>query len=342
MIRSFRSNKIQLNAASDFAISVVIVSFNTKEMTVACVKSIFEHCDDVRVEVIVIDNQSSDGSSQALRTETPEAKVIDSPINGGFAYGNAIGMEQARGKFVLLLNPDTLIGEGCLKACIDFLDENPMVGIMGPKVLLENGTQQSSMIRFLGLRQLAFLALLPSHWVRQSAWLGDPRYARLSPEEPHLIDAISGCFMIIRREVIEQVGGLDTRFFMFGEEIEWCHRVRRAGWEIAYNPSAQIMHYGSASTKHIPSWKAVAIARGHVLFLRFTRGSTVARLGTGLMIARDLLRAPYHLTRAMISGLRLTPAGRAWWDRLRFECNAICRLPNGQQVNLPDPKSFDK
>lgn len=336
------STRLRLPEAVDADVSVVIVSFNTKEMTLACVASVLKHKGDLSVEVIVIDNQSSDGSSDAIREAYPEVIVIDSPANGGFAYGNAIGFEQASGKHILLLNPDTQIYDGGLQACITFLAQNPEIGIMGPKVLLEDGTQQSSMMRFLGLRQFFFLIFVPSLWIRQTHWFGDPRYAQLSRNTVNRVDAVSGCFMFARREVLEQVGGLDTRFFMYGEEAEWCFRVRQSGWQIAYNPQVEILHHGAASTAHMSEWKAVEMTRGHILFLRLARSPMVAWLGTLLMAARDSLRAPYHLAVALSRGLKLSSAGKAWWARLKFELGALFSQPKGQTISLPDPTSYRK
>jgi len=323
-------------------ISVVIVSYNTREMTMACVASVLEHKGDLSIEIIVVDNQSNDGSAAALREAFPAITVIDSPANGGFAYGNGIGFEQAHGRFVLLLNPDTQVYAGGLSQCVAFLEAHPKVGIMGPRVRLEDGTQQSSMMRFLGLTQFFFIIFLPSLWLRKTAWFGDLRYARLSRDAVNSVDAVSGCFMFARRAVIEEAGGLDTRFFMYGEEAEWCFRARRAGWDIVYNPGVEILHHGAASTAHMSEWKAVEMTRGHILFLRFTRGAFVAWLGTLLMATRDLVRAPFHGVMAVMKGFRLPQNSKAWWARLKFELDALVTLPAGQEVTLPDPKDVTK
>ncbi len=336
------STKIRLRDDVTTDVSVVIVSYNTCEMTKACVASVIKHKGDLVVEIIAVDNQSSDGSAAALRDAFPDITVIDSPANGGFAYGNGIGFEQARGRFVLLLNPDTQIYPGGLEACVEYMDANPKTGIMGPRVLLEDGTQQSSMMRFLGLTQFFFIIFLPSLWLRNTSWFGDLRYARLSRDEVNAVDAVSGCFMFARRKVIQDVGGLDTRFFMYGEEAEWCSRVRRAGWDIVYNPAIEILHHGAASTAHMSEWKAVEMTRGHILFLRFTRGPFVAWLGTLLMALRDLVRAPFHILLAITKGFRLPQNSKAWWARLRFELGALFKLPKGQTVVLPHPDKVRK
>lgn len=333
---------LRLRNAVTADISVVIVSYNTCEMTLACVASVLGHRGELTVEVVVVDNQSSDGSAAALREAFPEITVIDSPTNGGFAYGNNIGIEQAHGRYVLLLNPDTQIYAGGLAQCVAFMEANPEVAIMGPRVRLEDGTQQSSMMRLLGLTQFFFTIFLPSLWLRKTAWFGDPRYARLSRDEVNSVDAVSGCFMFARRAIIEQVGGLDSRFFMYGEEVEWCCRVRRAGWKIVYNPGVEILHHGAASTAHLSEWKAVEMTRGHILLLLFTRSAYVAWFGALLMVIRDLVRVPYHAVMAVLAGFQLPQNSKGWWARLKFELGALVKLPKGQDVALPDPDKVRK
>ena len=333
------STQLQMQHEATADVSVVIVSYNTREMTLACIKSIISCSKGLEIEVIVVDNQSSDGSSEAIREKFPQVIVLDSPLNGGFAFGNALGLQQARGKFILLLNPDTEIYDRCFQKCIGFMKANPAVGIMGPRVRLEDGSQQSSMMRFLGLTQFFFIVFLPSPWLRKTPWFGDPRYARLSRDIVNYVDAVSGCFMFTRRVVIDEVGGLDIRFFMYGEEAEWCFRVRRQNWAIAYNPDVEILHHGAASTAHMSEWKAVEMTRGHILFLRFTRGKLVAWIGTFLMAMRDVLRAPIHLFKAATNRFTLSQNGKAWRARLNFELGALMHLPSGQSVTLPKPNS---
>lgn len=330
---------IRLPPSVTYDISVIIVSYNTCEMTIACVHSVLEHKGDLAIEIIVVDNQSSDGSSAALRREFPNITVIDSPANGGFAYGNAIGFEQALGRYILLLNPDTQVFAGGLTACVNYMNVHPKTGILGPRVRLENGTQQSSMMRFHGLKSFAVNIFLSAKLQRRTSLFSDPRYARLSREAINKVDAVSGCFMFTRREVLRAIGALDTRFFMYGEEMEWCHRAGQAGWEIVYNPEIEILHHGAASTAHMSKWKAIEMTRGQILFLRFTRGPFVAWLGTFLMALRDIVRLPYYGAAYILRGLKASEGFGPWWARLKFELSALLKQPTGQIIALPDPES---
>lgn len=331
------STAISLPPLGNIDISVVIVSYNTCAMTIACVQSVLQNCGDLKVEVIVVDNCSSDGSPGALRKEFPEIQVIDSPANAGFAYGNNIGFQLSRGKYILLLNPDTQVFTGGLRKCVDYMNAYENTGVMGPCVRLEDGTQQSSMIRYLSLKQLFFIIFIPSLRLRKTAYFGDLRYARLSRDEKNSVDAVSGCFMFTRRQILDDIGGLDTRFFMYGEEAEWCNRIGKAGWDIVYNPDVEILHHGAASTAHMSEWKAVEMTRGHILFLRFTRGPFIAYLGLIFMTLRDLVRLPYYCIKAVANGMVLRGSGTAWLARLKFEVGALFKLPCGQKVILPLP-----
>jgi N-acetylglucosaminyl-diphospho-decaprenol L-rhamnosyltransferase len=331
------STRLRLPKDVTHDISVVIVSYNTRELTIDAVRSVKLHSGALSVEIIVVDNQSKDGSSAALRAEFPDITVIDSPANGGFAYGNAIGFEQARGSFILLLNPDARVHADTLRIAMSYMRDQPQAGILGARVWLEDGTQQSSMMRFLTLRNVFINMFVSNQLQRRHAFLGDTRYASRSLGEIQQVDSVSGCFMLVRRAVLKQVGGLDTRFFMYGEETEWCHRAKAAGWQVIYHPEVQILHHGAASTAHMSEWKAVEMARGQILFMRFTRGPLVAWLAVLIMALRDFLRAPLHVGAALFSGLRLPPASRTWWVRLRFLLSSLLSLPKGQFVDLPDP-----
>ncbi|MFV0643345.1 MAG: glycosyltransferase family 2 protein [Sphingomonadaceae bacterium] len=318
-------------------ISVIIVSYNTRDMTLACVESVYRHGGRLKTEVIIVDNCSSDGSAEALRARFPQAKVIDSPHNGGFAYGNAIGFSRSQGKYLLLLNPDTQIYESTLEAAFDHMEAQGNIGVLGPRVWLDNGEQQSSIIRYLDLTLLFFIIFVPGPWMRRTSLFGDLRYATLSRDETHDVDAVAGCFMLVRRDMVRQTGGLDIRFFMYGEEVEWCWRITRAGWRIVYYPEAEILHHGGASTAHMPEWKAVEMARGQILFLRFTRGRVIAWIGTLLMLLRDLLRMPFYVLQTVPGGFRPSPDFNPRWARLTFLICALVRQPAGQNIELPVP-----
>lgn len=323
-----------------YDISIIIVSYNTRDMTIACVQSLLDNSDGISVQIIVVDNGSSDGSSDALRDQFDTVMVIDSPMNGGFSYGNNIGFEQAEGRYLLVLNPDTQIFASGLQKSIAIMDENHNIGIMGPMVRLANGDQQGSLIRFLSLTHFFFFIFIPTRYLRTTSAFGDMRYADLSRNESHKVDAVSGCFMMVRRAVIEDAGAFDTRFFMYGEETEWCHRINKAGWDIVYNPEVEILHYGAASTGQESEWKSVEMARGHILFMRFTRGTMIARIAAILMFFRDFLRTIYFGFETLFSAFKPSLQVKVCWARVKFIGKSIFKLPSGQNVELPNPRTI--
>ena len=317
--------------ATSCDISVVIVSYNTREMTLACVESVKRHAEGLGIQVVVVDNCSSDGSSQALRSHHPDITVIDAPANHGFAQGNVLGFRHCLGRYILLLNPDAEIYPQTLLNAVRYMDEHKQVGVVGARVFLPDGSQQSSMIRFPNLWSSFSNIFLPVSTVRRTRLAGDTRYAGFSNESINSVDAVSGCFMLTRRSVIEQVGSLDNRFFMYGEELEWCWRIRNAGWDIVYHPDVRILHHGGASTRNLNSWKAVEMMRGQLLFFRLCRGKTAAYVAALMMVARDLLRI-WPLALIAIIRRNRSEDLRAVVARLLFGLKSLFRPPSGQVV----------
>lgn len=313
-------------------ISIIIVSFNTRDLTIQCVRSVISACDDITAQIIVVDNQSSDGSSDALREIFPNIKVIDSPVNGGFGYGNNLGLKEATGRFILFLNPDTQIPNNFVKSAINIMQEKPNIGILGPKVLNEDGTTENSLMRDLRVRQLLIMTVIPARILRAIPYIGDFRYASLDKTQTQSVEAVSGCAMITRKEVINTVGGFDSRIFLYAEELELCSRIRNAGWEIIFEPSLHIMHVGGASTGVMNPWKAVEMARGHLLLMRITRGKAIAWIAALLMAIRDLFRTPYFGAIFVLNNFQHTNATDTWWCRLKFELKCLLSLPKGQNL----------
>ncbi|MEE9433101.1 MAG: glycosyltransferase family 2 protein [Sphingorhabdus sp.] len=324
------SKKTPEGANSD--LSVVIVSYNTRDITMECVASLLKHNGALNLEIVVVDNCSSDGSVPALRAAFPMIRVVDSPINGGFAHGNNIGFGHCSGEYILLLNPDTEVEEQTLKSALEYLKSNPEVGLVGAKISYPDGTPQNSTIRFLSLKTLFFLIFLPSKYVVRNRSMGDHRYGSLSSDETSFVDSVMGSFMMLPRRILQEVGCLDDRFFMYGEECEWCYRIKQAGYKVAYFPDAKIVHHSGASTANMSVWRAVEMTRGHILLLRFTRGPFIAWIGTLMMLFRDFVRLPYYSAQAVFNRFSWTSQAEAWWARLKFLTKAIIDLPAGQQL----------
>lgn len=321
-------------AEAQLDLSVIIVNYKTCDVTAQAIQSVLDHSGKLDLEVIVVDNDSRDGSVKALRAAFPQVTVLATGHNGGYAWGNNIGIRQARGRFLLVLNPDAQVYDGTLERAVAYMRDNPEVGILGGHVSLENGMQQPTLFREVSLTKLFWGILVPNRILRRSRHFGDQRYASLSRDAAQDVDVVAGCFMMISRAAVDKIGMMDDRFFMYSEESEWCWRARQAGLVVRYNPEIRLMHYGAVSTGQTSPWKSVEIAKGHILFLRFTRGQMIAWLGTFLMAFGDLLRAAWFLPISLVRPNH--PGAKAWRARFAFLVGALFRQPKGQTPPKPD------
>ncbi len=240
-------------------ISVIIVSWNVQEYLRHCLYSLEADHQCSNYEIIVVDNNSTDDSVVMLRKEFPEVKLIQNKTNTGFAKANNQGINLSKGEFILLLNPDTQVAKGSISKLLLFLRNNEDVGIVGPKLLNPDGTLQASGLNFPALTNNLF-----GYFRVRKAATG--AYF-LNTDKSIVVDALVGACLLVKREVIEQVGGFDEDYFMYVEEADWCYRIRQAGWSICYVPSAEVIHYGGQSSKHVPAHTYVALRKSRILFV---------------------------------------------------------------------------
>ncbi len=233
----------------DVQLSVIIVNFNVRDFLSQTLRSVRKATQSIPSEIIVVDNHSSDGSSEIVEREFPEVLLLKNSENVGFARANNQALEQARGKFLVLLNPDTIVQEDTFQTLIRFFDNHPDAGMAGCKILNPDGTLQLACRRSFPTPWVAFTKLVGlSKLFPGSKLFGRYNLTYLNPEQITEVDAISGSFMMLRREVYRQVGPLDERFFMYGEDLDWCYRVKQAQWKIYYVPETKIIHYKGTSS----------------------------------------------------------------------------------------------
>lgn len=203
-----------------------------------------------KLEIIVVDNNSTDNSIEFLSPRFPTVKFISNSENVGFAKANNIALSETSGRYLMLLNPDTLVGRDSLRALITYLDDHPKVGIAGPKHLNRYGIFDKASKRGLPTPWVAFCRLSGlSALFPKSSIFGKYDLLYLDPDQPSEVDSLTGACMIVRREAYAQVGGLDESFFMFGEDIDWSYRFSLAGWQVHYAPTASIVHFRGESTR---------------------------------------------------------------------------------------------
>jgi hypothetical protein len=224
-------------------VSVVIVNYRTRGLVKQCLKSIRRVAPRLDYEVLVVDNASKDGLPELIRERFPETRLFALPENVGFAAGNNVAMRKAKGRYVFILNPDTMLEPGCLEAMAAFMDAHPDVGVLAPKLLHPDGTRQESVHRF------------PTPWIpvyrrtpfgRTACGKAElERYAMRGEigDEAKEVDWAEGAALFVRRKAIDEVGMFDERFFVYFEDADWCRRFWSKGWKVVYWPGASILHY---------------------------------------------------------------------------------------------------
>jgi GT2 family glycosyltransferase len=244
-------------------LSVAIVSWNVRELLEGCLASLFgslQQC-SLEYEVLVVDNASSDGSADMVAACFPQAQLVVNEENTGFAAANNQALQQTCGRYALLLNPDTQLRGNALQSLLDFMKQTPSAGMAGPRLLYGDGSFQHSAFHFPSLMQ-AFLDFFPLHHrLQESRWNGRyPRSAYRS-RQPFKVDYPLGACMLVRRQAVEHVGGMDEQFFMYCEEVDWAMRMRYAGWQIYCVPGAEVVHYAGQSTRQFRDEMYVALWR---------------------------------------------------------------------------------
>jgi len=239
-------------------LSVIIVSWNVADLLAACLISLYADLGSLCIEVIVVDSASTDQTLALLRERFPQVTVLPQTENIGYTRANNLGLAQAQGRHLLLLNPDTEIIGDALAQIVAYLDANPAVGIVGPYTHNTDGSYQSSRRRFPTLAT----AFFESTWLQALApkSILDRFYVNDAPPDQTLdVDWVQGSALMIRREVYAQIGGLDEGYVMYSEELDWCRRAKNAGWRVVYLAQAHIVHHGGKSSDQV-------VARRHILF----------------------------------------------------------------------------
>ncbi len=231
-------------------LSIIIVNYNVKAFLQNCLLSIFKAVEKISSEIIVIDNASDDGSVEIIKKNFPQVKLIESKTNLGFSKANNIGLKIARGKYICLINPDTIVEEDTFLEMIRFMESHPDVGLAGCKILNPDGTFQLACRRSFPTPWVAFTKVFGL----SKLFPGSKIFARynltyLDENQSYEVDAVSGSFMFLRKDVYEKIGGLDETFFMYGEDLDYCYRVKQAGYKVFYFHSTKIIHFKGESTK---------------------------------------------------------------------------------------------
>jgi len=237
-------------------LSIIIVNYNVREYLLKCLKSIFRNTQEISFEVIVVDNASSDDSSGVVLEQFPQVKLIGNQTNLGFARANNQGIKVARGSFILLLNPDTEVIDQGFSRMLKFLKENKKVGIVGPCLLNSDGSLQNTGYKFPTLAILF-----------KANFLGISDHP-VKPDKSKQVDWLQGSCLMMKKELLNDIGLLDEDFFIYGEEKDLCFRTKKAGWEIYSLPQCEVIHHANKSAVN---YQGEALVEYHRSQLRFFR-----------------------------------------------------------------------
>jgi GT2 family glycosyltransferase len=299
-------------------ISVVIVGWNARHYLELCLESLAATPPRRSMEVLVVDNASTDGSAEMIEARFPRVKLIRSSENLGFAKGNNVAIRQCQGRYIALVNPDVIVLPGCLDALADFLDQHPKVGNVGPRVLNPDRTLQSSCRQFPTLwNNFCSASGLATAFKSSRFFSGEHMFFFLH-DRTMAVEVLVGCFSMIRREAFDAVGLLDEGLFMYGDDVDWCRRCWNEGWQVVFYPGAEAIHDRGKTTAPYPVRFAVAQQRS-ILYCWTKHHGFWGELGI-----RSILLF-HHLVRylvAVLSGLA-HPQGSAQTE-VRKQLSGAC------------------
>jgi len=237
---------------TEIDVSIVIVAWNAKRFIRDCLTSINASRETLSMEIVVVDNASSDGTGEVVERDFPHVKLVKSEKNLGFARGNNAGLALCRGKYLCLVNPDVIVQPDCIRLLCAHMEHDLDVGLAGPQLLDWDGKPGRSTMRFPTLWNLFCRAVALDRVFSKSRAFGGFLMSDFRPDAPVDVDILNGWFWIVRREALQEVGVLDRRLFMYGDDIDWSHRFHQGGWRVVLYPDAQAKHYGGGTTERAP------------------------------------------------------------------------------------------
>ena len=304
-------------------LSILIVSWNCRRMLANCLDSLRDELSLYRHEIVVVDNASSDGTSEMIRREYPDVVFIESGANLGFAAGNNIGLPVLKGKYIFLINPDVVVARGCFGRMLQYLEKHAEIGMMGPQIVGADGGIQRSCMREPTLWNQLCRALALDRFARRSRTFAGYLMGDFQHDVIREVEILNGCFWLLRREALEQVGLLDSRFWMYGEDLDWCHRFRAAGWKIVFFPQAQAVHYGAGSSKQASVACYVQMQRADLQYWRKYHGSLSCWCYWALLLNCHVMRSIFYAGHSVV-----TPQAKTSWLGVKKHLRSIALLMN--------------
>lgn len=291
-------------------LGIVIVSYNTRDLLRACLRSVYASTGGLAIEVCVVDNASQDDSAGMVAAKFPQAKLITNTENVGYSRANNQGL-RALGlagqmtdapAFALLLNPDTEVPPDGLSAMLRFMGKHADAGVAGPKLVLPDGSLDLACRRSLPTPKISAYRLLGlSRLFPRSRRFGLYNLTCLDPDKVAEVGSVVGAFMLVRREAVVQAGLMDEGFFMYGEDLDWAYRIAQAGWKVYYNPAVTVLHVKRAASRHSPRAQ-IEFFRAMEIFYRKHYAQETPRLLHVLIVSAVWLRTTFERLRHAWAG----------------------------------------
>jgi GT2 family glycosyltransferase len=276
-------------------ISIVIVNWRTRDSLRECLRSLQRQEGPFTMESIVVDNASQDGSAKMMTTEFPQIRLVCNKQNRGFAAACNQGMSIAKGQFILLLNPDTIVPPGTLAKFLAFAKTRPVSAVIGCRVVNPNGSLEHTCFRYPSLLNILLSALYLNKIFPRNRFFGREFMTWWDRDSVRDVDVVTGSCMLIRRKAIEQIGFMDERYFIYAEEADWCYRFAQAGWKMTFTPSVEIVHLSSQST--LQCWPKMYVwqRKSILLYLEKWHGASVRNLANIVFLVSILPRIAFWL-----------------------------------------------
>lgn len=293
-------------------LSIIIVNWNSKDYVRKCLETIQAHCRRTDVEVVVVDGASFDGCGEMLAEHFPSTVFIQSSANVGFAKANNLAATHARGEFLLFLNPDTEFTEDSASILLDQMRQHPEIGALGCTLLNTDGTLQTSCVQAFPtvLNQALDSEVLRRFFPRAGLWGMRPLLD--SPSSPQPVEVISGACILMRKATFQRIGGFTERYFMYGEDVDLCYKLRTSGTTAAYTAATKIIHHGGGSSrKSVSNFSNVMMRESIHRFLRTHRGAGSALLYRAVMLVTSVIRLTAIGPLMLLSSRRVVQHGSA-------------------------------
>jgi len=281
-------------------VSIIIVAWNVSQFLYNCLKSVYDQTEGISFEIIYVDNASEDGSVQMVAKEFPQVKIIENEKNEGFIKANNQGIEIAQGRYVLLLNSDTIVLDNAIAKMIKFADAHPQAAVVGCKVLNPDRTLQRNCFMYPSPLNMFLSATYLYKIFPRNKFFGRERMTWWDFNSVREIETVCGSCSLVRKKAIDQVGLMDEMYFVYGDDPDWCYRFKKNGWKIMFTPDGQIIHYGGQTTRQMARKFRLQLHGSELIFMKLHRSKLTFLFARFLTASFLILRVPYWLAVAAL------------------------------------------